>query len=212
MPGDMILPPSNYIAPTLAPICLSAPLRQALEHEREARDAERLPYWPRTVVHEAERQMLRLDREFLSPVAQEELQEFIRDLYDALNVIVRNPTSDRSLSVRAGIACGVLLGVPRVVVSQEFQNFCFKNCKFLPAPADLLELANTFTGTWKEEISRVKLIVTRDACKRFTLGAAPPGDGEKSDMSEQSKNFAAQRERDNILSFFPSQRQESRHA
>lgn len=200
--------PAPSSALSLPPVRFSSALIAAVQQEKNAYNAVALPYFPRAIINEAQAVTDAMETRYLSAPTPDELRNFVSDLYDALNASVRNPTDERTLSVRAGIACTVLADAPRVVLGAEFERFCFARCKFLPSPADLLELAKEYAQPWREKTAQVRLIVTNDACKRFTQGLPPA----ETTVPEQSASRAeAQRVRKNMIMAFPSQR-ESRHA
>lgn len=199
-------PPSSAIS--LPSVRFSDALVAAVKTEKNAHDATILPYLPRAVVHEAHAVAQAMQARYLAAPTTDELRNFLSDLYDALNASVRNPADERALSIRVGIACSVLADVPRVVLSGEFERFCFARCKFLPSPADMLEMAEDYAKPWRDKTTRVQMIITHDRCKRFKLG--PPPEETKTQEQTASRN-EVRSARKSVRIAFPSHR-ESRHA
>lgn len=206
MPDNLTFQHLHKTSDATLPIFYSCALREALTQEKNAQDASRLPYFPRFVLDEAKSTLETAHRTYLSPPRPEQLRHFVTDLYDALNIIVRNPASTKELKVRTGITCQVLADVPRLVLSKEFHTLCFSRCKFLPAPADVLELVDEFTKPWREKVNAIKLLISHDQCKRFTLGKAPPLDDESITNPNSSQASTQHITTADIVAAFPNMR------
>lgn len=186
-------------------ITCSPELLHALEQQSVSNMPSTLPYLPRAVVQEAHDVAEALKARYLTPPAPQRLREFISELFDALNASVRNPTDNRALSVRVGITCRILADIPSCVLCEDFLTVCFSECKFLPAPADILEMARKFSQTYRDKVAKLKLVGTFDKLKIYTLGHQPPE--ENISLAEDEKHII-QQEMTIINGKFPTRRRD----
>lgn len=187
----------------------SKALVKAIKAQSEHPDPSCAPYLPRAVVAEAREKAEAMKRRYLAPLEAPALHAFVENLLDTLNACVRNPLDGDTLTIRVRSCCLILAEIPRRVFRDEFVTTCLKRCKFMPSPADLLELAEEAAQTWRDKTAQVKLIVDHDQGKKFTLGYAPPPEEDLAEplqlTSEQSNQL--QQQLDTTLGRFKSKRE-----
>ncbi|MCX5614424.1 hypothetical protein [Bombella saccharophila] len=183
-------------------------LVEAIRAQDDAPDASRLPYLPRAVVAEARQTAEAMEAKYLAAPEPEELRDFLVKLHQSLNAIAVKPLDQETLGLRIAAAQMALEDSPCCAFGDGFARACFKRFKWMPTPAELLELAEERAAEWKRKISKVRLIVTHDNGKRFTLGYAPPPEDDATEplqlTSEQSDQL--QRQLSSTLSRFKSKR------
>lgn len=209
MHSEITATQQNTAVSTAHQIEFSEALLAAIKQQAEHPDPSCAPYLPRAVVAEARQAAEAMEHRYLAPLEAPALHAFIENLLDTLNACVRNPLDGDTLAIRARSCCLILADIPRRVFRDEFVTTCLKRCKFMPSPADFLEMAEEAAQTWREKTAQVKLIVTHDAGKRFTLGYAPPPEDDATEAlrltSEQSDQL--QRQLDDTLGRFRSKRE-----
>lgn len=173
---DIAQKPQNKAISTAVKIDCSEALVAAIREQSEASDASLLPYLPRSVVAEARRVSDEMRVAYLAPLPAAALREFVTNLHETLNCVVCNPTDHETLQVRISATCAVLADTPRRVLGDDLTNACLARFKFLPAPAELRELADDMAEKWRDSAAKLRLIALHDEAKRFTLGYAPPED------------------------------------
>lgn len=178
MRSDIARKPQKTSLSASTPITYSPELLAAIETEKKHPDPSDLPYLPRAVVAEARQVAEAMAGRYLTPLEPDALRIFMEDLHDTLNTVVCNPTDADTLAIRVTAACMVLAEIPRRVFHDEFIRACLSRFRFMPAPAELLAVAEELAQEWRNRIAQVRLIVTHDEGKRFTLGYAPPQDDE----------------------------------
>lgn len=208
MHSEITATQQNTAVSTAHQIEFSEALLAAIKQQSQHPDPSCAPYLPRAVVTEAREKALAMESRYLAPLDATALHDFVEDLLDTLNACVRNPLDGDTLTIRVRSCCLILAEIPRRVFRDEFVTTCLKRCKFMPSPADLLEMAEEAAQPWREKTAQVKLIVTHDQNKKFTLGYAPPEyeDAEPLQLtSEQSEQL--QRRLDDTLGRFRSKRE-----
>ena len=175
----------NSIVSTLPQIKFSEELTAAIKAEATHPDPSSAPYLPRAVVTEARQVAEAMTGQYFTPLEPDALRDFIEDLYDTLNAIVCNPTDSDTLAIRVTAACMVLAEIPRRVFHDEFIRTCLSRFRFMPAPAELLAVAEELAQEWRKKIAQVRLIVTHDESKRFTLGYPPSRESELLQLSSE---------------------------
>ncbi|MCX5615369.1 hypothetical protein NQF87_00015 [Bombella sp. TMW 2.2559] len=163
-------------------------LLKAIEQQTDAPDASHLPYLPRAVVAEARKAAEAIEAKFLSPAEPAELREFLVTLHHSLNAIAIKPLDRETLELRVAAAQMTLEDAPRCAFGDKFAKACFARFKWMPTPADFLELANELAEEYRAKVTKVRLIVTHDAGKRFTLGYAPPLEHEPTEPPQLTRD------------------------
>lgn len=184
-------------------------LVKAIQDQADAPDASRLPYLPRAVVAEARQTAEAMEAKYLSPPEAAELRDFLVKLHQSLNAIAVKPLDQETLKLRIAAAQMALEDAPCCAFGDGFAKACFSRFKWMPTPAELLELASDRAAEWRQKISKVRLIVTHDTGKKFTLGYAPPPEEDLAEplqlTSEQSNQL--QQQLDTTLGRFKTKRE-----
>lgn len=190
MLSEIAAKPQNTAVSTAHQIEFSAALLAAIKAQSEHPDPSYAPYLPRSVVAEARQAAEAMERRYLAPLEATALHDFVENLLDTLNACVRNPLDGDTLAIRVRSCCLILANIPRRVFRDEFVRTCLKCCKFMPSPADLLEMAEEAAQIWRDKTAQVKLIVAHDTGKRFTLGYAPPPEDDATEELQRTREKA----------------------
>ncbi|MDF7674623.1 hypothetical protein PT277_04480 [Acetobacteraceae bacterium ESL0709] len=185
-------------------IIYSPALLHALQEQSESLSPSQLPYLPRSIIKEARHIAELMKARYLAPPSPQRLRDFVTELLEILNSIVRDPTDSRALFVRIDITVKILSAIPGHVLCDAFQRLCYAQYTTLPAPADILSMAEQYAQPYYDKIAQLELMNTFDRIKIYTLGFNPPEEDESHPSTPVS---VFNRKKNVITGKFPACRQ-----